>query len=564
MRTGICRVILISAFLYVFISLSSPLTLAEGPPSFTQPPSLPKAYILGPDDVVDISVDLLDDISGPYTITPTGMIEFPTLLQPLRADGLTVKQLRETLVEQLKFYMHDPAVTVRVQQYRSHKVLLLGPFVEPGSYHLTQEEVPLLDLILEAGGLSNFEARAELVVFRQRSASPPNEASNPQGVENASRSITVNLDALLRGGDIAQNVMIQSGDVIYLSSFFQEQGYIYVTGGRQREAAALVPYEHGLTLLKALFKASIILEDINIAKVKILRGGAGEEQILTVGLKGDSPDTRGWATPLQPEDIIVLPEADTVYVTGAVKSAGAIPYQDGLTLLRAILETGGFTPEALSSEIHIVREGVTGQENPLIVNVDAALEGDKTQDLSLKAGDIVVVPEKSLQHISVIGAVNLPGLIPYEKGLTLHNAIARAGGFSGKILTSQIQIRNEAASRQVTQHLDFADPTASDKDIPLQPGDLVIVLGESPSETVSVLGNVLAPGAIEFKEGLTILRAILTTGGLTRDAQKSNVRIVRGEGENQQAIPVDLETLMDDGDKSQNILLQAGDIVIVP
>jgi len=63
---------------------------------------------------------------------------------------------------------------------------------------------------------------------------------------------------------------------------------------------------------------------------------------------------------------------------------------------------------------------------------------------------------------------------------------------------------------------------------------------------------------------LTALQAILRAGGFDRGAARSKVRIVRGAGEQQQNLRANLENLMDKGDRSGNITLLPGDIVIVP
>jgi len=565
MRTFIYSTIsVIVCFVCLFTSVCTPQTIAEDNQYSAQPLSLQKEYILGPGDMVEISVDLVDEISATYTVTAMGMIEFPTLLKPIRASGLTVKQLRETLVEQLKFYMYKPSVTVRIIEYHSHKVLLLGPFAKPGKHELKQEEVPLLDLILEAGGLRELRDNDKLIILREAFR---NGNSHPKVTKDTLRSILIDLHALLREGDVTQNVMIRSGDVIYISSFFEpEPHYIYVTGGRR--GAAAIPYEKGLTVLKALLRTGIVPDDINTAQVKILREQVGEQQILPVGLTHSSQNNATGKEPLlQPEDVIILPGADSsmVYVMGRVNSPQAIPYQKDLTILQAILKSGGFTQDAVASKVRVLREGALEKENQLTVNVDAVLDGDKTQNLILKAGDIIVAPGKSRQaDISVTGKVNNPGLIAYEEGLTLREVIIKAGGFSDGMLTSKLQILSEAGAAQTSLLFDLANISEEAANIQLHPGNLIIVLGATSSEIVSVLGNVARPGIIQFEEGLTVLQAILRSGGFARGAARSKVKIVRGEGEKQQTIRANLKALMDKGDKSQNIVLRPGDIIIVP
>jgi polysaccharide export outer membrane protein len=98
----------------------------------------------------------------------------------------------------------------------------------------------------------------------------------------------------------------------------------------------------------------------------------------------------------------------------------------------------------------------------------------------------------------------------------------------------------------------------------LEQGDLVVVLGASTGNIVSILGKVQRPGIIEYEDGLTVLQAILRSGGFNQGAARSKVRIVRGEGNKQQNLSADLENLTDKNNRSREIPLLPGDIVIVP
>ena len=89
-------------------------------------------------------------------------------------------------------------------------------------------------------------------------------------------------------------------------------------------------------------------------------------------------------------------------------------------------------------------------------------------------------------------------------------------------------------------------------------------MGTAPGNVISVLGKVRRPGIIQYEEGVTVLQAILEAGGFDKAAARSKVRIVRGEGEKQERIQVNIGDLLGKGDKTQNIALLPGDIVMVP
>ncbi|GFO56868.1 sugar ABC transporter substrate-binding protein [Geomonas sp. Red276] len=81
--------------------------------------------------------------------------------------------------------------------------------------------------------------------------------------------------------------------------------------------------------------------------------------------------------------------------------------------------------------------------------------------------------------------------------------------------------------------------------------------------SVYVLGAVNTPKAIEYREGMKVMEAILESGGFTRFADQNDVTVHRKDGGNQVAIEVKAKTLSKDGDLTQNIDLKPGDYVVV-
>lgn len=99
-------------------------------------------------------------------------------------------------------------------------------------------------------------------------------------------------------------------------------------------------------------------------------------------------------------------------------------------------------------------------------------------------------------------------------------------------------------------------------DIEIETND-VIFLPPSTDRNVFVVGAVSAPRAIEYREGLSVLDAILAAGGFNKYAKENNTVIIRKEGDKEITIPVRAKDLITDGDLRQNIKLKAGDYVIV-
>jgi polysaccharide export outer membrane protein len=107
-----------------------------------------------------------DALTREVPVRPDGMISLP-LLNDVRAAGLTPMELRAALAERLAAFMPQPEVSVIVLEVRSPKVSVLGEVARPGRYALTGRTT-VLDLLAQAGGLSEFAARSRIVVLRRR------------------------------------------------------------------------------------------------------------------------------------------------------------------------------------------------------------------------------------------------------------------------------------------------------------------------------------------------------------------------------------------------------------
>lgn len=95
----------------------------------------------------------------------------------------------------------------------------------------------------------------------------------------------------------------------------------------------------------------------------------------------------------------------------------------------------------------------------------------------------------------------------------------------------------------------------------------VSVLVESTKSTfrqVKLVGQLGNPQSMPYEDGMTVMDAVLASGGLTPFAAGNRAKIVRKVDGKEKEIPVKLRNLMEKGDLKQNVALQPGDILIVP
>ena len=81
---------------------------------------------------------------------------------------------------------------------------------------------------------------------------------------------------------------------------------------------------------------------------------------------------------------------------------------------------------------------------------------------------------------------------------------------------------------------------------------------------VKIIGQVAKPQALPFREGITALDAVLAVGGLAPFAAGNRAKIVRTEKGKQRELRIKLDDIINKGDMQQNVLLQPGDVLVVP
>ncbi|MGO9339150.1 MAG: polysaccharide biosynthesis/export family protein [Terracidiphilus sp.] len=187
---------------------------------------------------------------------------------------------------------------------------------------------------------------------------------------------------------------------------------------------------------------------------------------------------------------------------------------------------------------------------------------------ALKQGGFLVDPQISVQlvdsptrAITVIGEVLKPAPIPAFGHLRLLDAISACGGFT-PLASHSITIRRVGDPDPISVELGTDAKAAGASDIPLMPGDTVIV---SKVGSVFVLGYVKTPAAIPLANNapITVLRALAMAGGVNYGAGLSKARIIRTTSDNQRVeIRLDLRKIM--FGKQQDVVLASNDILLVP
>ena len=94
--------------------------------------------------------------------------------------------------------------------------------------------------------------------------------------------------------------------------------------------------------------------------------------------------------------------------------------------------------------------------------------------------------------------------------------------------------------------------------------NVIVTVPASVYSQVRIIGQVVRPQALAYREGMTVLDAVLAVGGLSPFAAGNRSRLVRTVDGKKQEIKIKLGALVDDGDMSQNVALKPGDVLVIP
>jgi polysaccharide biosynthesis/export protein len=94
--------------------------------------------------------------------------------------------------------------------------------------------------------------------------------------------------------------------------------------------------------------------------------------------------------------------------------------------------------------------------------------------------------------------------------------------------------------------------------------NIIVTQAVSTFSQIKIIGQVAAPKAIAFREGMTVLDAVLQVGGLAPFASGNRAKVIRTESGKQRDIPVKLNSILNKGDLRTNIALKPGDVIVVP
>ena len=167
-------------------------------------------YIMTPGDQLQIYVLGHPDISSTrgntdmaYIVRPDGKLNFP-LIGEIDVNGLTVYEFSTLLTKELSEYIINPKITVNVAKLGTTRVFVMGEVSKQGMHELSKSH-RVMDALGAAGGFTQKAAKKD--IYLVRNVGKPGENVQKLNILN-----------YMKKGDLSQNLVLQEGDCLFLTS----------------------------------------------------------------------------------------------------------------------------------------------------------------------------------------------------------------------------------------------------------------------------------------------------------------------------------------------------------
>ena len=184
--------------LIILVLAMAPLSAAAAEKKAAAIPSPEAAYIIGPGDVLTISVWKDESLTRNVPVRPDGKISFP-LIGEITAGGKSVSQLKKEIEKKISPYVPQPTLSVGVQAINSLLVYIIGRVNNPGRFVLNTN-INVLQGLAMAGGCNSFAKRNNIKIFRKH--------------QGRTRILEFRYDDVTGGKHLEENIILQRGDVI--------------------------------------------------------------------------------------------------------------------------------------------------------------------------------------------------------------------------------------------------------------------------------------------------------------------------------------------------------------
>jgi len=336
---------------------------------------------------------LTDEVTLVGQVNEPGQILLPvgetlTVLQAIGrfGGGLTVSADRTTA---LVVREGETAAHIDLKKLLQEGDLTQNLELQPGDVVVVRE-AGKVSVVGEVNAPASFEIGEPITVLEAlaRAGSVTPEADLPEGrLITEQGSIPLDFEGLLRRGEMQYNVTMNPGDVLLVPRAAPET--VLIVGAVEKPGVINIREAEQRDLLR-LLTVAVPGEDADLSRTYVYRGDerivVDMEAVMKEGEVGQNIE-------LEPDDIVMVPELNKVYVLGAVKGQGSLALTEGLRLIDVIARVGSYEAGNLRRTT-VVRTNEDGSTEFLVRDMASMHVGKAPEDLLLQEGDIIYVPPR--------------------------------------------------------------------------------------------------------------------------------------------------------------------------
>ncbi len=251
------------------------------------------SYIIGDEDMLQISVWGNPELSVQVPVRPDGFISVP-LIGDVKAAGLTPMELKAILEKEFANYVKTPTVSVVVTAVNSFKVYVFGEGISRGAASNAQSsaqsgaitlrrDTTLMQLLAQLGSLKDADL-SDAYIMRE------------------GQKLSINFFNLVTEGDLSQDIQLKPNDMIFIPFNYERQ--IRVVGAVKNPS--ILSYNKGMTALDAVLSAGGFTEFASQNSVTVTRKEGQEYKTIDVRLKDVINGDASKNVPLKPGDLVTV------------------------------------------------------------------------------------------------------------------------------------------------------------------------------------------------------------------------------------------------------------------
>lgn len=244
-HSRVCRYLPRLARAFATLLLAPVLALAQ--------PDARRDYVLGPGDIIRISVYQSPDLTLEARVSESGTVSYP-LLGAIKLGGLAIPQAEKAIADGLikGNFLRQPQVSILLTQVRGNQASVLGMVNRPGRYPIDVTGLRLSELLATAGGIA--PNGSDIVIHT--------------GVRNGKlQRKLIDIGQLLSNGKPEDDLVILDGDSLYV----ERMPLVYIYGEVQRPGSMRV--ERGMTVMQVVANGGGLTQRGTTKGVKISRRG---------------------------------------------------------------------------------------------------------------------------------------------------------------------------------------------------------------------------------------------------------------------------------------------------